>query len=48
MRTNRYSVLDHLIGRTIRVKLHASGLIVYDGQAEVARHCWSRAPVGWI
>jgi hypothetical protein len=38
VRTNRYSVPARLIGRTIRVKLHASELIVYDGQAEVARH----------
>ncbi|MBA8953789.1 hypothetical protein ACFQU9_24225 [Actinomadura namibiensis] len=38
MRAKRYSVPVRLIGRTVRVMLHASELIVYDGQAEVARH----------
>jgi hypothetical protein len=27
-----------LIGRTFRVMLHASELVVYDGREEVARH----------
>jgi hypothetical protein len=38
VRTNRYSVPVRLIGRRVRVMLHASELIVYDGQAEVAHH----------
>ncbi|GAA3475530.1 hypothetical protein GCM10018966_000560 [Streptomyces yanii] len=35
---NRYSVPVRLIGRTVRVMLHASELVVYDGREEVARH----------
>lgn len=35
---NRYSVPVHLIGRTVRVLLHASELVVYEGRTEVARH----------
>ncbi|MFJ7280986.1 IS21 family transposase [Kitasatospora sp. NPDC098663] len=38
VRTNRYSVPVRLIGRTVRVMLHASDLVVYDGREEVARH----------
>lgn len=38
VRTNRYSVPARLIGRRVRVMLHASELIVYDGREEVARH----------
>ncbi|WDV52616.1 hypothetical protein PV963_20660 [Streptomyces coeruleorubidus] len=38
VRTNRYSVPVRLIGRTLRAMLHASELVVYDGQQEVARH----------
>jgi hypothetical protein len=38
VRTNRYSVPVRLIGRRVRVMLHASELVVYDGQTEVARH----------
>ena len=38
VRTNRYSVPVRLIGRRVRVLLHASHLVVYDGHAEVARH----------
>lgn len=38
VRTNRYSVPVRLIGRTVRAILHASELVVYDGQREVARH----------
>lgn len=37
-RTNRYSVPVRLIGRKLRVLLHASELVVYDGQEVVARH----------
>jgi hypothetical protein len=37
-RTNRYSVPVRLIGRTVRVMLHASEVVVYDGRTEVARH----------
>ena len=38
VRTNRYSVRVRLIGRTVRVMLHASEVVVYDGSKEVARH----------
>ncbi|MCI2423851.1 IS21 family transposase [Saccharopolyspora sp. K220] len=38
VRTNRYSVPVKLIGRQVRVLLHASYLIVYDGQTEIARY----------
>jgi transposase len=38
VRTNRYSVPAKLIGRRVRVLLHASHLVIYDGHAEVARH----------
>lgn len=36
--TNRYSVPARLIGRQVRVLLHASALIVYADRTEVARH----------
>ncbi|MDX3130589.1 hypothetical protein PV367_12465 [Streptomyces europaeiscabiei] len=38
VQTNRYSVPVRLIGRTVRVMLHANHLIVYDRGQEVARH----------
>ncbi|MGA5764023.1 IS21 family transposase [Nonomuraea bangladeshensis] len=38
VRTNRYSVPARLIGRRVRVMLHASELVIYDGREEVARH----------
>jgi transposase len=38
VRTNRYSVPARLISRRVRVLLHASHLVIYDGRAEVARH----------
>ncbi|MGY4984054.1 IS21 family transposase [Streptomyces sp. 900105755] len=38
VRTNRYSVPVRLIGRTVRVMLHASEVLAYDGREEVARH----------
>jgi hypothetical protein len=38
VRTNKYSVPARLIGRRVRVLLHASDLVIYDGHAEVARH----------
>lgn len=38
VRMNRYSVPAHLIGRQVRVLLHASQLVVHDGRREVARH----------
>jgi transposase len=38
VRTNRYSVPVRLIGRKVRVMLHASELMVYDRHQEVARH----------
>ncbi|MFI5524242.1 Mu transposase domain-containing protein [Streptomyces platensis] len=38
VRTNRYSVPVQLIGKQVRVMLHASHLVVYDKNVEVARH----------
>jgi hypothetical protein len=38
VRMNRYSVPVGLIGRPVRVLLHASELVIFDGRAEVARH----------
>ncbi|WP_425597516.1 IS21 family transposase [Streptomyces tendae] len=38
IRTNRYSVPVRLIGKRVRVVLHASHLVVYDQKVEVARH----------
>ncbi|GAA4551893.1 IS21 family transposase [Amycolatopsis samaneae] len=38
VRTNQYSVPVRLIGRRVRVLLHASELVVFDGRIEVARH----------
>ncbi|WP_240654175.1 hypothetical protein [Streptomyces sp. AcE210] len=38
VRTNRYSVPIRLIGKRVRVILHASHLVVYENNVEVARH----------
>lgn len=38
VRMNHYSVPVRLIGRPVRVLLHASELVIFDGRAEVARH----------
>lgn len=38
VRTNYYSVPVRLIGRRVRVLLHASELVVFDGRVEVTRH----------
>jgi transposase len=38
VRMNYYSVPVRLIGRQVRVLLHASELVVFDGRTEVARH----------
>jgi transposase len=38
VRMNHYSVPVALIGRQVRVLLHASELVVYHGRVEVARH----------
>lgn len=38
VRTNRYSVPVRLIGRRVRIVLHASHLVVYDERGEVCRH----------
>jgi transposase len=38
VRSNRYSVPVRLIGRPVRVLLHASDLVIYDGRTEAARH----------
>jgi transposase len=43
VRNNRYSVPVRLIGRRVRVLLHASDLVIYDGRTEIARH--ERLPV---
>lgn len=43
VRTNRYSVPIRLIGRRVKVLLHANHLVVYDGTTEIARH--ERLPV---
>jgi hypothetical protein len=37
VRTNRYSVPVHLIGRKVRVLLHSSELVVFADRTEVAR-----------
>lgn len=38
VRANRYSVPVHLIGKSVRVLVHASELVVFDEGREVARH----------
>nr|WP_104782508.1 ATP-binding protein [Streptomyces tibetensis] len=38
VRTNRYSVPTRFIGRQVRVLLHASALVVFDGRTEIAQH----------
>ncbi|WP_405578425.1 Mu transposase domain-containing protein [Streptomyces sp. NBC_01092] len=38
VRTNRYSVPVRLIGQQVRVLLHASEVVIYDGRIEAARH----------
>ncbi|WP_433479555.1 IS21 family transposase [Spirillospora sp. CA-142024] len=38
VRTNRYSVPVHLVGRRVRVLLHSDELLVFDGATLVARH----------
>lgn len=38
VRTNKYSVPVRFIDRPVRVLLHASELVVYDGPAVIARH----------
>ncbi|MFF3431359.1 hypothetical protein [Streptomyces sp. NPDC002602] len=38
VRTNHYSVPVRLIGQMLRIVLHASELVVYDGPKVVARH----------
>jgi hypothetical protein len=38
VRMNRYSVPVRMIGRKVRVLLHASELVIFDGRSEVARH----------
>ncbi len=38
VRMNTYSVPAKYVGRQVRVLLHASELVVYDGRTEVARH----------
>src|SRR3546814_15838119 len=38
VRMNKYSVPACMVGRQVRVLLHASDLVVFDGQTEIARH----------
>ncbi|TDP31410.1 hypothetical protein DFR75_10815 [Nocardia ignorata] len=38
VRTNKYSVPIRFIDRPVRVLLHASELVVFDGHTEIARH----------
>ncbi|TPW90666.1 IS21 family transposase [Mycolicibacterium fortuitum] len=38
VRMNKYSVPAGMVGRQVRVLLHASELVVYEGTAEIARH----------
>ncbi len=38
VRTNKYSVPVRFIDRQVRVLLHASELVVYDGRTEITRH----------
>lgn len=38
VRMNKYSVPARMVGRQVRVLLHASNLVVYDGRIEIARH----------
>src|ERR1700735_4601117 len=38
VRNTRYSVPVRLIGRRVRVLLHASDLVIYDRRTEAARH----------
>ncbi|WP_407670013.1 Mu transposase domain-containing protein [Nonomuraea solani] len=38
VRTNRYSVPTRFIGCQVRVLLHASELVVFDGRTEIAQH----------
>lgn len=49
VRTNRYSVPIRLIGKRVRVILHASHLVVYDQNMEVARHerLIAKGPSAW-
>ncbi|MEV6013911.1 hypothetical protein AB0M29_45235 [Streptomyces sp. NPDC051976] len=35
IRTNRYSVPVRLIGQRVRVLLHASEVVIYDGRTEI-------------
>lgn len=46
VRTNKYSVPVRFIDRRVRVLLHASELVVYDGRTEIARHERLLAKVG--
>lgn len=38
VRNKRYSVPVRLIGRRVRVQLHASDLVIYDGRVQTAHH----------
>lgn len=49
VRSNRYSVPARLIGRQVRVLLHASTLAVYEGRVLVTEHerLLGRGRIGW-
>ncbi|MFG1879640.1 hypothetical protein ACGFIV_32885 [Sphaerisporangium sp. NPDC049003] len=38
VRMNEYSVPARMVGRQVRVLLHAGELVVFDGKTEIARH----------
>lgn len=38
VRMNKYSVPVRMVGRQVRVLLHASDMVVFDGKTEIARH----------
>ncbi|MQA17187.1 MAG: IS21 family transposase [Pseudonocardiaceae bacterium] len=38
VRMNKYSVPARMVGRQVRVLLHASELVVFDGKSKIARH----------
>jgi len=46
VRTKRYSVPARLIGRRVRVLLHASHVDIYHGHTEVAHH--ERLRASWV
>lgn len=46
---NRYSVPDHLVGRTVNVHIGLDGtLVIYDGGEKIVSHCLRPASEGWV